>query len=250
MDPFDYHDESLQPTKDRGAVLWNILAVVALLSACCVFIGFAAIFFNPQAGYNPFPPPTLPATITFPTSTPTPRSVLPPTWTPVPTLEPTNTATKTSTLEPTEPPATLVTGLPGTQAPPTPGEGMPFVLHEGDPVAIPNIAHPDLGCNWMGVAGKAYDLSGAPIVQGLFVQVGGTLNGIPIDEQLGMTGMVNDYGPGGYEFTLGDKPLASIQTLWVQLFDQAMIPLSDQIYFDTYADCDKNLILINFSQVR
>jgi hypothetical protein len=126
---------------------------------------------------------------------------------------------------------------------------MPFVLHEGDPVAIPNIAHPDLECNWMGVAGKAYNLSGAPIAQGLFIQLGGTLNGEPVD-MLGMTGMATDYGPGGYEFTLADKPLASTQTLWVQLFDQAMIPLSDQFYFDTYADCDKNLILINFSQVR
>ena len=127
---------------------------------------------------------------------------------------------------------------------------MPFVLNQGDPVSIPNIAHPDLGCNWMGIAGKAHNLSGAPIVQGLFIQLGGTLNGKPMDNMLGTTGMVADYGPGGYEFTLGDKPIASTQTLWVQLFDQAMIPLSDRIYFDTFSDCNKNLILVNFSQIR
>jgi len=138
---------------------------------------------------------------------------------------------------------------PGTQNTLAPEADMPFVINEGDPVAIPNIAHPDLACNWMGIAGKAHNLSGAPIAQGLFIQLGGTLNGKP-EDMLGTTGMVTDYGPGGYEFTLGDKPLASAQTLWVQLFDQAMIPLSDQIYFDTYADCDKNLILVNFSQVR
>jgi hypothetical protein len=126
---------------------------------------------------------------------------------------------------------------------------MPFVLHPGDPVAINNIGHQELGCNWMGVAGRAFDLSGAPIEQGLFVQLGGTLNEEPV-EMLGMLGMVSTYGPGSYEFVLGDTPVASTQELWVQLFDQAMLPLSEQIYFDTFEDCDKNLILINFNQVR
>ena len=169
MDSFDYKDESLQPVKDRGAVLWSVLSIMVLLAACCMLAGFVAIFFNPQAEYNPFPPPTLPATVTFPTYTPTPRSVLPPTWTPVPTIEPTSTTAFTPTVEP--PTATMVLPIPESQTPSSPGEGMPFVLHEGDPVAIPNIAHPDLECNWMGVAGKAYNLSGAPIAQGLFVQL-------------------------------------------------------------------------------
>jgi hypothetical protein len=62
--------------------------------------------------------------------------------------------------------------------------------------------------------------------------------------------MVSIYGPGGYEFELGEGPVASTQTLWVQLLDQAMLPLSDKIYFDTFSECDKNLILINFNQVR
>jgi hypothetical protein len=248
MDSFDYKDESLQPTKDRGTVIWNILTILVLLTACCMVLGFAAIFFNPNMSFNPFPPPTLPPTITFPTETPTPKPGIPPTWTPTPTFEPTFTATPTPTLESTQPP-TAESPFPGAQLTITPEAGMPFVINQGDPVAIPNIAHPDLGCNWMGVAGKAHNLSGAPIAQGLFIQLGGTLNGKPMD-MLGTTGMVADYGPGGYEFTLGDQPIASSQTLWVQLFDQAMIPLSDRIYFDTYGDCNKNLILVNFSQIR
>jgi hypothetical protein len=36
----------------------------------------------------------------------------------------------------------------------------------------------------------------------------------------------------------------------VQLFDQAMIPLSARVYFDTTDSCDQNLILINFRQVH
>jgi hypothetical protein len=28
------------------------------------------------------------------------------------------------------------------------------------------------------------------------------------------------------------------------------LPMSDKIYFDTYEACDKNLIFVNFKQVR
>lgn len=126
---------------------------------------------------------------------------------------------------------------------------MPFVLHSGDPVAISNVGHTELGCKWTGVGGRVFDLSGAPITQGVFIQLGGTFDGKPV-EMLGMVGMVNYYGPGSYEFVLGDDPMNSEQLLWVQLIDQANLPLSDQIYFDTFSSCDKNLILINFNQVR
>jgi len=144
----------------------------------------------------------------------------------------------------------LPTETPGDgQATSTPTDRMPFVLHPGDPIALPSIGHLDLGCNWMGVGGRAFDLTGAPIDQGLLVELGGTLNGEPV-ENMGMIGMVLTYGPGGYEFELGDTPLESTQTLWVQLLDQAKLPLSEQIYFDTFSDCEKNLILINFNQVR
>jgi hypothetical protein len=101
----------------------------------------------------------------------------------------------------------------------------------------------------MGVAGRAFDLTGAPIEQGILIQLQGVLDGEQVD-LLGSVGMVTVYGPGSYEFVLGDSPIESTQTLWVQLFDQAMLPLSDRIIFDTYADCDMNLILINFNQVR
>ena len=116
-------------------------------------------------------------------------------------------------------------------------------------MAIENIFYPGLDCKWMGVAGQAFDLSGAAIEEGIFVQLKGTLQGEPI-EILGTVGMVTTYGPGSYEFVLGDTPIASSQTIWVQLFDAAMLPLSDQVYFDTFAECDKNLILINFNQIR
>jgi hypothetical protein len=264
MDQFDYSDEALQPTRDSAAIIWNILTVVVLLIAMCVCVGVVAILVNPYVSINPFPPPTLPVKVELPTVTPTPRSVLPATWTPTVTTLPTLTPTRTNTPVPT------ATQLPDTLTPavetpsqtngptatqvadtetPTPTEGMPFILHPGDPVAIANIGYPELGCDWMGVAGQAFDLSLAPIEEGLFVQLGGIL-GDELVEMLDMVGRVDTYGPGSYEFVLGDEPIESSQTLWVQLFDQAMLPLSEQISFDTYADCDKNLILIHFNQTR
>jgi len=265
MDPFDYSDEALQPSRDSAALIWNILTVIVLLMTVCICFGVVTLLVNPQISYNPYPPPTMPAPFLTPTVTPTPKSVLPPTWTPTVTLQatllpsPTNTPAPTDTPQVIESPTPPIILPPNTEVPTqtpgegqptaTPIEGMPFVLHPGDPVAINNIGHPELGCAWMGVAGRAFDLSGAPIEEGLFVQLEGTLNGEPV-EMLGMVGMVTTYGPGSYEFVLGDQPVDSTQALWVQLFDQAMLPLSDQVYFDTFADCDKNLILINFNQVR
>jgi hypothetical protein len=273
MDSFDYSDDSLEPAQNSAALIWNILTVIFVLMTFCVCVVVGWLLINPYSTINPFPPPTLPVEAEIPTSTPTPRSVLPPTWTPAPTLFATPTQFPTNTLQPTNTQPAVETALPTPGSPtagepsetpgegestatpvimtpsPTPSEGMPFVLHPGDPVAIENIGHQELGCAWMGVGGRAFDLTGAPVEQGLFVQVGGTLNEESV-EMLGMLGMVSIYGPGSYEFVLGDTPIASTQTLWVQMFDQAMLPLTDKIYFDTFAECDKNLILINFNQVR
>lgn len=269
MDSFDFSDDALEPAQDSAALIWNILTVIVVLMTVCVCIVIGLLMINPQISFNPYPPPTLPVEAEFPTATPTPKSVLPPTWTPAPTLFATPTPIPTNTLVPTNTETAVDTALPPEVSPtsetpsegeptstpviatasPTPSEGMPFVLHPGDPVAINNIGHQELGCKWMGVGGRAFDLTGAPVEQGLFIQLGGTVGGETV-EMLGMLGMVATYGPGSYEFVLGDAPAESTQLLWVQLLDQAMLPLSNKIYFDTFADCEKNLILINFNQVQ
>ncbi len=45
-------------------------------------------------------------------------------------------------------------------------------------------------------------------------------------------------------------PIPSKAMLWVQLLNQSGGPLSDKVYFDTYDNCDQNLIIIDFVQVR
>lgn len=121
---------------------------------------------------------------------------------------------------------------------------------QGSPSAIDGASfHPDVGCNWSGIAGQATSLNGES-VRGLFVQLGGSMPGVESIDKLAMTGLAPQYGQGGFEFTLADKLFASNGTLWIQLLDQQNLPLSDRVYFDTYEDCQKNLIIIYFDQVK
>ena len=69
-------------------------------------------------------------------------------------------------------------------------------------------------------------------------------------DKLVMTGLADEYGQGGFEFILANNLVATSGTLWIQLLDQQNLPISDRIYFDTFDDCEKNLIIIYFDQVH
>lgn len=247
MDSFDYRDVPTRPKIDLLSLVVNVLTALVLLAVLGVGILYLVVFINPYVGFNPFPPPTLPALMQFPTLTPTPPNILPPTWTPTATRPPTLTPTPRPSATPTEiPPASPPAAV--TQTATLPPEGMPYALQQGNPIAIPNIGHAELGCNWMGVAGQATGLN-REAKTGLIVQLGGELQG-KVLSMMAMTGTATQYGPAGYEFVLGDRPVASKQTLWVQLLDLDSSPVSEKVYFETYADCKQNLILINFNQLR
>ncbi len=248
MDAFDYKDTPrARPPLDSLSLVFNILTVVCLLGTLCVGAVFFSIFINPNSSFNPIPPPTLPAVAGFPTVTPTPLLRLPPTWTPEPTKTPlpTNTPYPTSTPWPTFTPYGAATA---TQAS-TPG-GYTFVVQQGSPASISSQPFkPNEGCNWMGVAGQVFDMRGAGVPSQM-VYYGGTLAGAPIPDTPTITGLLLEYGRGYYEISLADHPVASKGTLWVQLRDQQGLAMSDKFYFDTFDSCDKNMIIINFSQVR
>jgi len=254
-DAFDYIEESEEPP-NRSGMVWNILTVLVLLTAVCVGIVFLIVLINPNVGINPFPPPEMPVRVALDTPTPTPKSILPPTWTPTVSPVPVETSTPvpTNTPLPTQEEAVVTQAEEDTGS----GEGgemdgdFPVVLHDGSPQYIPATSfHPDVGCNWMGVAGQVIDVNGAP-VQGLIVEVGGTLDGEKIGNPtiLQATGLATAYGEAGFEIKLADKPIESIASVWIQVLDQAGLPLSEQISFFTFDDCEKNLIVIYFKQIR
>ena len=239
------------PVQNLWNAFWNVLTMGVLIGVLCNVVYFVAVFVNPTSSWNPFPPPTQPVVLMLPSATPTSINFLPPTWTPTATGLPTATDTPrpTATLPPSP---TLFTFLTPTYTPTKPEGGYPYVMRTEQPLAVANIAHPEKGCNWMGVAGSVEDINGGPKTQ-LIVVLGGFLDGKLVDPSgvlYSLTGVAPQYGQAGYEFVLADQPIASQGTLWVQLLNQAGGPISERIYFDTYEDCNRNLIVISFKQVR
>jgi hypothetical protein len=258
IETYEYEEA---PRKKRGSPgrVWNIMSGMTLLATAILAGVFLLIYINPYVPFNPFPPPVIPALLQLPTPTKTLMLVLPPTWTPTMTQEPTPTATlrPTSTLAPSPTPSTLITPTPDllatiaagdTPVPSATPAGMPFVIKGDQATYLANIARPEKGCEWMGVAGRVFDLRGAT-VQGQQILLGGSLPGTSMP-MITLTGLAQEYGPGYYEFTLTDKPLASTGKLWIQMVDQAGLAMSDKYYFNTYDDCQKNMILIDFQQVK
>lgn len=242
-DPFENEKTRLNPP-GSGDALWNTLTLGAVILMAAMLGWFGWVFIDPYTAANPFPPPTPPALLVFPSPTPT-LNQLPPTWTPA--VAPTTPAPAVPIPTATEAPPELEVA---PTAAPEARPAYPFALKSNPAPIDASILYPDRGCNWMGVGGQVLDLQGRPVT-GISVQFGGTLNGKVVD-QMGLTGTVLKYGEAGFEFTITDSqgPLATTQNFWVRLVDQQRLPLSDRVYFDTYAECDKNLTIINFKQVR
>jgi hypothetical protein len=104
------------------------------------------------------------------------------------------------------------------------------------------------GCNWEGIAGQVFDLAGIPF-QNLILHLEGAWAGNSISVEK-LTGSATQYGPAGYEFVLGTQTMDSSQALWIQVLDATHKAISARVYLNTYNDCARNLILVNFNQMR
>lgn len=229
---------SNQRRKQRGIIdtFFSLLTAIVLLGA--IFIGgvFAAIYINPYIFFNPFPPPT--------------ESPDPVVETPVITQEPQESPEIPAPAEPTSTPLPTPTQIPPTSTPliltpePTP---MPYTLQEGTPATIQNFLN-DLDCEWMGVAGQVvgWEQNGTP---DLWVHLAGELEGASID-LLSLPGSASGYGGGGFEFHLGDYPVASENLIWIELQDPSGNPMTERTYLSTSESCEENLILVNWVLVE
>jgi hypothetical protein len=221
---------------------------------CCAVI-FGGLFLSSCGGFPTDAPVAGPGANA--TSTPLGESVKTAVTTDLPDSGVEATALPDLTLTPT---STAETGLPTpiTNMPtltptkeldlvPKPSAtSYPISIQFGAPIYTNNFAYPDLGCNWFGVAGQVFDIDGVP-VKNLVIEAGGNL-GPAVIFNLSISGSVQQYGPGGYEIKLGDQPLDSQNTVWIQVRDLDGQALSGPTYFKTFDDCQKNLILINFSE--
>jgi hypothetical protein len=247
MDNFELKTE---PKTQPKLVIWNILTIIVLLGICGLAYLFLTIYQNPSLLPASFQPAALPTL--YQTPTPTPTIILqPPTWTPTLTIQPSPTRTKaptwtsvaalispTITLTPTAAPIVDTATITTTAMPAS-----------ADITYLASTTkYPDLACKWMGVGGTVMDANNKPLLNQT-LQLGGTLNGQAVN---GLVLSSNNpaYGTSGFEIKLADSAVASTHTLWVQLFDNNGKALTDKTYFDTYNDCQKNLVMIVFTLMR
>jgi hypothetical protein len=232
--------------KRQNTMIWNILTAVFVVASVLAIIYFGLLFANPANALNPYPPPTLPALIQIPTSTPT-LVQLPATWTPTASLTAVPTDTPVPTAAETETPAIGTTSTPYPTA--DSSAHYPFAS-KGDPAPYANtIFHPDKDCKWQGIAGQVWDIQGRPLI-GYRVHLWGYYNGKTVDLTTLSGGAQAWYGESGYEFVIGSSPINSTGKLSVELEDQSYMAISNKVTVNTYADCDKNLVLVNFQQVK
>jgi hypothetical protein len=234
-----------EPKHNRSGLIWNILSILMVVLIIGLLAFFATIFINPYSALNPFPPIPLPTLMTFPTETITPLP-LPAADTPTTSILPSETSTLIATWTPIPSftPFQLWTSVAPTNTPISSGMAYQATIDYVDS----SYYHPEAGCSWMGIAGQAVDINNAPVLY-LAIHISGSLGGKYID-YVSATGTAPNYGRSGFEFYLGDKPLASTNTLTIQLTDQQNLPLTEPVKLTTFSDCSKNLVLIRFKQVR
>ncbi len=238
--------------KSNQDLTWNILTVAMLVMTLFAGAFFFSLIRNPYSSLNPFAPNTQvppPATATWTPigydSTWTPTATTPPTDTSTPrptfTLVSSPTAYKVATSTPDFTPTIASTA---TRTPRPTGAPYSIAVSYNESSTF----RADTSCNSLFVAGQALDAKNKPVI-GLFVKLGGGVPGKTIFPVLTtLTGIDKAYGQSGFEFNLKIAPVASTQSLWIQLVDQADAPLSEQFKVTTYADCKKNLILVRFQQ--
>ncbi|MDQ3006333.1 MAG: hypothetical protein M3R47_13250 [Chloroflexota bacterium] len=241
-DDFNFDGE---PGRPQGAPIqmWDILSIVVLLLTACAGAYFVFVFLNPTSSYNILPPGGRGPQVATLTATP---QQLQATWTPSPTLALTASNTPRPTFTPffTSTPFSLVPPTKTSQPTSTPRAPFSATFSQVESTVI----HPDLACNWAGIGGTVVDANNSPVI-GTVVVLRGTLNGSTVEQQT-VSGINKEYGPSGFEFVLGNAPVASNNTLYVQLVDLQNIPLSDKISVVTSSECNKNLVIVRFKKNR
>ncbi|HLC34055.1 MAG TPA: hypothetical protein VJJ70_03520 [Anaerolineales bacterium] len=240
----DYSPDISKSGPGCGGVAMYILSAVLVIFTIGAIAAYVVLFVNPDVPFNPFSEPTLTATAVEPIGTATEVIIVPPTYTPTSPVVPsaTQAVTPTSAVTATEVPTATSEPAPPTTPSPTP---FPLVLQPSGVKAAQGFK----GCSWTGISGQIFGPNNGAPISYLLVHLEGMWNSRAFDQDA-ITGSAPEYGPGGYEFNLGTQAVASDRTLWVQAVDAAGMPLSEQVYLTTYADCEHNLLIVNFNQVR
>ena len=135
---------------------------------------------------------------------------------------------------------------------PTPSNYLPVILNEYPAAFLPQIGTPRYealegegeACNRSGMAGVVYDMSGQPVAGGRYsVHVWGA----GLDDRVPV-GSAREIGAAGWEVTLSDT--LSAAEYYVQLELAVGTAVSSVFAVRSRADCERNLIRLDFAQAR
>lgn len=160
---------------------------------------------------------------------------------PVLSDRPTDIVTTPFVSTPTKTPEPTMAQTPTTEL-------LPFILF-GEPESMSSVLfRQELGCDWLVIAGQVWDLQDKPVT-GLTLHLFGELAGFSIDRYV-LTGSAPAYGESGYEFALEGMVADSKDSLFIQLVDADGLPLSIPYSIETFNDCLRSRIVVNFKKVR
>ncbi len=256
--PVDAQADDATIAKERTQ-LFNQLTLLLLVLTPLVLLCYVLILIIPTFPLNPLPPVAqLPPAVVPPTSTPTetPTATATPRSTNTPTAMPTATTTPTET--PTEPPTTIpettsttrragLTLPPGLtpSSTPTPIATLSVTQSPFNYTAEVIYQRAQLyGTNWAGVAGLVFGLD-RKHQPNILVRLWGA-DPVGAEGRSLPSGTAIQYGPSGWEFTLGDKPAFGKWSL--QLMTDDGQPLSPVIEIEMKGDPRANLAYVIFYQ--
>lgn len=232
------------PTKGRkyrfGYGKWyhDIIALVFMIGTIGLAVAFVTIWRDPWSSINPLPPAT-----TF----------IEVSWTPDLDALARYYADQTATFQapnPSNNTPNAVTIQQQNMTPiviqplDTPTGDKPFTISNSGVLYIPNSNGRD--CNWSSIAGTVTGLNNEPL-DGYAVQI------VDIEDPTRLNVVVNsgsslNLGAGGFELALGSTP--RIRSYRVQLFDSTNTAVSEPFQIFTREECDQNVAVVNFVQVR
>ncbi|HEX2621737.1 MAG TPA: hypothetical protein VHL11_16380, partial [Phototrophicaceae bacterium] len=253
----------------RSATIFNAISLLFLILTIVVIVVVGGIMISPvpveEIGEIPttvpddlFPtntptfthtatftatfPPTLTSTFTY---TPSITPSVTPSLTPTITLSPTITFTPTITLTPSIT-NTLPTDTPSGPTETLPPTVSPYLFGLREPVRyVPNFAN-TLGCSWEGIGGQVIDLNDQEVLPGTY-QI--RVFGGDIQDKITLVGSNSLYGPiSGWEVQVAS--IVNSTTYFVRLETINGTPISENLQVPFFADCARNVAIVNFKQLR
>jgi hypothetical protein len=119
-----------------------------------------------------------------------------------------------------------------------------FATQPGTPLALPNITYPD--CSALSIGGQVFDQDGKPL-KDIVVYLSGTYQGQDVVLAT-ITGRAAYLGEAGYEFVLSGSLAESQGQLFLRLLSSNWDVASERIPVNTYADCTRSFVMVNFTQ--